>query len=99
MNQAIITLIFGFAQWVLLHRRYPNTHKSILASAIASAVASATSATICFVLCSPITQATGSAVLSTVLTYAVGWLGYSLVTGIPLQYLLTQSSSTASNHR
>ncbi|WP_414589563.1 hypothetical protein [Scytonema sp. PCC 10023] len=76
--------IFGTAQFPILRRFVRKAHWWILVSALGGALEGATSSTVAYILHPELLPAPFQSALS----YGSGWLGYGIVTGICLQWLL-----------
>lgn len=84
VGQPIVMAIFGAAQFPILRRFVRKAHWWILVSALGGALAGANSSTVAYILQPGLLPAP----FLTALTYGAGWLGYGIVTGICLQWLL-----------
>jgi hypothetical protein len=82
--QPIVLAIFGAAQFSILRRFFRKAHWWILVSALGGALQGASSSTVAYIL----QPALLPAPLPAALSYGLGWLGYGIVTGICLQWLL-----------
>ncbi|NJO50610.1 MAG: hypothetical protein HC840_15490 [Leptolyngbyaceae cyanobacterium RM2_2_4] len=82
--QPIVLAIFGAAQFPILRRFVRKAHWWILVSALGGALKGASSSTVAYILPGLL-----PAPFSTALSYGAGWLGYGIVTGICLQWLLS----------
>jgi hypothetical protein len=84
VKQPIVLAIFGAAQFPILRRFVRKAHWWILVSALGGALEGATSSTVAYILHPELLPAPFQSALS----YGSGWLGYGIVTGIYLQWLL-----------
>jgi Na+/H+-dicarboxylate symporter len=84
VKQPIVLAIFGAAQFPILRRFVRKAHWWILVSALGGALKGATSSTVAYILHPELLPAP----FPTALSYGSGWLGYGIVTGICLQWLL-----------
>jgi hypothetical protein len=84
VKQPIVLAIFGAAQFPILRRFVRKAHWWILVSALGGALQGATSSTVAYILQPRLLPAP----FPTALIYGSGWLGYGIVTGICLQWLL-----------
>lgn len=84
VTQPIVLAIFGAAQFPILNRFVRKAHWWILVSALGGVLEGATSSTVAYILQPGLLPAP----LPTALSYGAGWLGYGIVTGICLQWLL-----------
>jgi hypothetical protein len=84
VTQPIVLAIFGAAQFPILRRFVRKAHWWILVSALGGALQGATSSTVAYILHPELLPAPFQSALS----YGSGWLGYGIVTGICLQWLL-----------
>jgi hypothetical protein len=84
VKQPIVLAIFGAAQFPILRRFVRKAHWWILVSALGGALQGATSSTVAYILHPELLPAPFQSALS----YGAGWLGYGIVTGIYLQWLL-----------
>ncbi len=84
VTQPIVLAIFGAAQFPILRRFVRKAHWWILVSALGGALAGANSSTVAYILQPGLLPAP----FLTALSYGAGWLGYGIVTGICLQWLL-----------
>lgn len=84
VGQPIVLAIFGAAQFPILRQFFHKAHWWILVSALGGALAGAGSSTIAYILQPGLLPAP----FLTALSYGSGWLGYGIVTGICLQWLL-----------
>ena len=84
VKQSIVLTIFGAAQFPILRRFVRKAHWWILVSALGGALAGAGSSTIAYILQPGLLPTP----FLTALSYGSGWLGYGIVTGICLQWLL-----------
>jgi hypothetical protein len=84
VTQPIVLAIFGAAQFPILRRFVRKAHWWILVSALGGALQGATSSTVAYILHPELLPAPFPSALS----YGSGWLGYGIVTGICLQWLL-----------
>jgi hypothetical protein len=84
VKQPIVLAIFGIAQFPILRRFVRKAHWWILVSALGGVLQGATSSTVAYILHPEILPAPFQSALS----YGAGWLGYGIVTGICLQWLL-----------
>lgn len=84
VKQPIVLAIFGAAQFPILRRFVRKAHWWILVSALGGALEGATSSTAAYIVQPGLLPAP----LPTALSYGAGWLGYGIVTGICLQWLL-----------
>ncbi|WP_071527449.1 hypothetical protein [Nodosilinea nodulosa] len=83
VKQSIVLAIFGAAQFPILRRFVRKAHWWILVSALGGALDGASGSTIAYILPGLL-----PAPFTTALSYGAGWLGYGIVTGICLQWLL-----------
>ncbi|MFE4108642.1 hypothetical protein, partial [Almyronema epifaneia] len=83
VTQPIVLAIFGAAQFPLLRRFVRKAHWWILVSALGGALDGASSSTVAYILPGLLPPP-----FTTALSYGAGWLGYGIVTGICLQWLL-----------
>jgi hypothetical protein len=83
VTQPIVLAIFGAAQFPILRRFVRKAHWWILVSALGGALDGASGSTVAYILPGLL-----PAPFSTALAYGSGWLGYGIVTGICLQWLL-----------
>ncbi|WP_088889223.1 hypothetical protein [Leptolyngbya ohadii] len=84
VKQPIVLAIFGAAQFPILRRFVRKAHWWILVSALGGALDGASGSTVAYILQPGLPPAP----FSTALSYGAGWLGYGIVTGICLQWLL-----------
>jgi hypothetical protein len=84
ITQPIVLAIFGAAQFPILRRFVRKAHWWILVSALGGALQGASSSTVAYILQPGLPPAP----FATALSYGAGWLGYGIVTGICLQWLL-----------
>ncbi|MEA5599090.1 hypothetical protein [Rivularia sp. UHCC 0363] len=84
VKQPIVLAIFGAAQLPILRRFVRKAHWWILVSALGGALEGVTSSTVAYILQPGLMPAP----FPTALIYGSGWLGYGIVTGICLQWLL-----------
>lgn len=84
VKQPIVLAISGAAQFPILRRFVRKAHWWILVSALGGALQGATSSTVAYILHPALLPAPFQSALS----YGSGWLGYGIVTGICLQWLL-----------
>ncbi|MCU0566638.1 MAG: hypothetical protein MUF49_08585 [Oculatellaceae cyanobacterium Prado106] len=84
VKQPIVLAIFGAAQFPILRRFVHKAHWWILVSALGGALQGATSSTVAYILHPELLPAPFQPALS----YGSGWLGYGIVTGICLPWLL-----------
>lgn len=84
VKQLIVLAILGATQFPILRRFVRKAHWWILVSAFGGALAGAGSSTVAYILHPGLLPAP----FSTALAYGSGWLGYGIVTGICLQWLL-----------
>jgi hypothetical protein len=84
VKQPIVLAIFGAAQFPILRQFVRKTHWWILVSTLGGALQGATSSTVAYILHPELLPAP----FPTALIYGSGWLGYGIVTGICLQWLL-----------
>jgi hypothetical protein len=89
INQTLILTVLGLAHWAMLRQRIPGAGWWIVASALAGLAQGTAQASFCAAACEPITTSLGSMV-ATGLTYSIGWMAYSIVTG----YALVRSLQT-----
>jgi hypothetical protein len=82
--QPIVMAILGAAQFPILRRFVRKAHGWILVSALGGALEGASGSTVSYILQPGLLPAA----FSTALVYGSGWLGYGIVTGICLQWLL-----------
>jgi hypothetical protein len=85
ITQPIVLAIFGAAQFPILRRFVRKAHWWILVSALGGALEGATSSTVAYIVQPGLLPAP----FLTALSYGSGWLGYGIVTGICLQWLLS----------
>lgn len=83
VKQPIVLAIFGAAQFPILRRLVRKAHGWILVSALGGALKGASGSTVAYILPGLL-----PAPFTTALSYGAGWLGYGIVTGICLQWLL-----------
>lgn len=88
VKQPIVLTIFGTAQFPILRRFFHKAHWWILVSALGGALAGAGSSTVAYIFQLGLLPAP----FLTALSYGTGWLGYGIVTGICLQWLLRHHS-------
>ncbi len=86
VKQPVTAIALGGAQWLVLRRQFPRAGWWIVGSAVGGAVNGAFSAVLCAAACQPVSRF-GGAVLSTAMTYGVGWAGAGAVTGLVLMWL------------
>lgn len=86
--EPIVLAIFGAAQFPILTRFVRKAHGWILVSALGGALKGASSSTVAYILPPGLLPAP----FLTALSYGAGWLGYGIVTGICLQWLLRHHS-------
>lgn len=84
VTQPIVLAIFGAAQFPILRRFVRKAHWWILVSTLGGALQGASGSTVAYILQPGLLPAP----FPTALSYGSGWLGYSIVTGIFLQWLL-----------
>ncbi|UBF24020.1 hypothetical protein K9N68_20075 [Kovacikia minuta CCNUW1] len=84
VKQPIVLAIFGAAQFPILTRFVRKAHWWILVSALGGALDGASGSTVAYIVQPGLLPAP----LPTALSYGAGWLGYGIVTGICLQWLL-----------
>jgi hypothetical protein len=84
VKQSIVLAIFGAAQFPILRRFVRKAHCWILVSALGGALDGASGSTVAYILQPGLLPAP----FPTALSYGAGWLGYGIVTGICLQWLL-----------
>jgi hypothetical protein len=84
VKQPIVLAIFGAAQFPILRRFVRKAYWWILVTALGGAVQGATSSTVAYILHPELLPAP----FPTASIYGSGWLGYGIVTGICLQWLL-----------
>lgn len=84
VNQPIVLAIVGAAQFPILRRFVRKAHWWILVSALGGAIEGASGSTVAYILQPGLLPAP----FPTALSYGSGWLGYGIVTGICLQWLL-----------
>ncbi|HEY9639739.1 MAG TPA: hypothetical protein V6C57_04610 [Coleofasciculaceae cyanobacterium] len=84
VKQPIVLAIFGAAQFPILRRFVRKAHWWLLVSALGGALDGASGSTVAYILQPGLPPAP----FSTALSYGAGWLGYGIVTGICLQWLL-----------
>lgn len=84
VKQPIVLAIFGAAQFPILRRFVRKAHWWILVSALGGALDGASGSTVAYILQPGLPPAP----FSTALSYGAGWLGYGIVAGICLQWLL-----------
>ena len=89
IKQTLILTVLGLAHWAMLRQRIPEAGWWIVASALAGLAQGTVQASFCAAACEPITTSLGSMV-ATGLTYSIGWMAYSIVTG----YALVRSLQT-----
>ncbi|MFQ4138528.1 hypothetical protein PGN35_019650 [Nodosilinea sp. PGN35] len=82
--EPIVLAILGAAQFPILRRFVRKAHWWILASALGGALKGASGSAVAYILQPGLLPAP----FSTALAYGSGWLGYGIVTGICLQWLL-----------
>ncbi|MEG4812740.1 hypothetical protein QUA82_35340 [Microcoleus sp. F8-D3] len=82
--QPIVLAILGAAQLLILTRFVRKAEWWILVSALGGALKGASSSTVAYILQPGLLPAP----FLTALSYGAGWLGYGIVTGICLQWLL-----------
>lgn len=85
ITQPIVLAIFGAAQFPILRRFIRKAHWWILVSALGGVLEGATSSTVAYIVQPGLLPAP----FLTALSYGSGWLGYGIVTGICLQWLLS----------
>jgi hypothetical protein len=88
VGQPIVLAVFGAAQFPILRRFVRKAHWWILVSAVGGALEGAGSSTVAYILRPGLLPEP----FTTALTYGSGWLGYGIVTGICLQWLLRHQS-------
>jgi hypothetical protein len=81
--ETIVLAILGAAQFPILRRFFRKAHWWILVSALGGALKGASSSTVAYILPGLLPPP-----FTTALSYGAGWLGYGIVTGICLQWLL-----------
>jgi hypothetical protein len=84
VTRPIELAIFGAAQFPILRRFVRKAHWWILVSALGGALQGAIGSTVAHILQPGLLPTP----FLTALIYGVGWLGYGIVTGIGLQWLL-----------
>ncbi|MGF1569903.1 MAG: hypothetical protein ACFCVD_17850 [Nodosilinea sp.] len=84
VKQPIVLAMFGAAQFPILRRFVRKAHWWILVSALGGALQGASGSTVAYILQPGLLPAP----FLTALSYGAGWLGYGIVTGICLQWLL-----------
>jgi hypothetical protein len=83
VKHSIVLAIFGAAQFPILRRFVRKAHWWILVSALGGALDGASGSTVAYILPGLLPVP-----FTTALSYGAGWLGYGIVTGICLQWLL-----------
>ena len=86
VKQPINAIALGVAQWWVLRRQFRAASWWVVGSAVAGAVYGSLSAATCAVACQPLSRF-GGAILSTAMTYSVGWAGAGAITGLVLVWL------------
>ncbi|MBI1294745.1 hypothetical protein GC175_07275 [bacterium] len=89
IKQTLILTILGLAHWAMLRQRIPDAGWWIGASALAGLAQGTAQASFCAAACEPVMASMGNMV-ATGLTYSIGWVAYSIVTG----YALVRSLQT-----